>query len=190
MRAVVSVLRAAAANKQRDSATDEEILMLRSIRDVNEVRVLVCAKHHHFKMAVSLVCVRCLTRQLRRAHHGMPPINNAAAPPQPKFLAPDVPLFNYILSDLFPGQRAGESTIKDFSLAGTRNTRHLLLFSPPAAGDQRRCCATTPTYPHTQAWSCRRPTTATSMRRCRLPRAPRSSWPRPFSWPRRSSCTR
>jgi dynein heavy chain, axonemal len=57
MRAIISVLRAAAVAKQRDSSADEAQLMLRCIRDVNT----------------------------------------------PKFLASDLPLFEAILCDVFPG---------------------------------------------------------------------------------------
>ena len=57
MRAVVSVLRPAAANKQRDSATEEEILMLRSIRDVNEVRVRACVCAALWQLSGCLLCV-------------------------------------------------------------------------------------------------------------------------------------
>ncbi|KAG1667277.1 hypothetical protein FOA52_012566 [Chlamydomonas sp. UWO 241] len=86
MRAVISVLRAADANKQKFGDADEDILMLRSIKDVNA----------------------------------------------PKFLAPDVPLFEGILSDLFPGVDLPEA---DYSALdkGLLNNCEKLALQPTAA---------------------------------------------------------
>ena len=81
MRAVIAVLRAAGNLKRSDGHLTEEVLVRSNAR-----------------MLSNHVCMdACITWQLIQVLRSIIDVN------LPKFLSPDVPLFNGITSDLFPG---------------------------------------------------------------------------------------
>ena len=106
MRAVKSVLVAAGNLKLKYPEEDENVLLLRSIMDVNLPKV---GTHYHTHL--NNTHTRTCPSPSSLPSLPSPPL---PSPPLPQFLSPDVPLFEGIISDLFPGVKLPKPDYDEF----------------------------------------------------------------------------